>query len=81
MRNMVSYRGDDLNKKAVVLLSGGIDSSTTLSIVKKEGFELYALTFDYMWHELTILVAHIKQPRPYCEHRSGRRLSYINDNQ
>lgn len=34
-------------KKAVVLLSGGIDSSTTLSIAKAEGFELYALTFDY----------------------------------
>ncbi len=35
-------------KRAVVLLSGGIDSSTTLSIAKAEGFELYAITFDYM---------------------------------
>ena len=36
-----------MNKKAVVLLSGGIDSSTTLSIAKAEGFDLYALSFDY----------------------------------
>lgn len=33
--------------KAVILLSGGIDSSTTLSIAKAEGYELYALSFDY----------------------------------
>lgn len=34
-------------KKAVILLSGGIDSSTTLVIAKSEGFECYALSFDY----------------------------------
>ncbi|GAB5047122.1 7-cyano-7-deazaguanine synthase QueC [Thermodesulfovibrio sp. TK110] len=33
--------------KAVVLLSGGIDSSTTLAIAKHEGFACYALSFDY----------------------------------
>ena len=33
--------------KAVVLLSGGIDSSTALAVAKSEGYELYALTFDY----------------------------------
>lgn len=37
-----------MTKKAVILLSGGIDSSTTLSIAKEEGFELYAISFDYM---------------------------------
>ncbi|MFO0754181.1 MAG: 7-cyano-7-deazaguanine synthase QueC [Thermodesulfovibrionales bacterium] len=35
------------NKKAVVLLSGGIDSSTTAAIAKAEGYEIYALSFDY----------------------------------
>ena len=34
-------------KKAVVLLSGGVDSSTALAIAKSEGYELYALSFDY----------------------------------
>lgn len=33
--------------KAVVLLSGGIDSTTTMAIAKAEGFEVYALSFDY----------------------------------
>lgn len=36
-----------MTKKAVVLLSGGIDSSTTAAIAKAEGYELYALSFDY----------------------------------
>ena len=34
-------------KKAVVLLSGGLDSSTVAAIAKKEGYELSALTFRY----------------------------------
>lgn len=34
-------------KKAVVLLSGGLDSSTTLAIAKKQGYQLYCLSFDY----------------------------------
>jgi len=34
-------------KRAVVLLSGGIDSSTTLAIAIAEGYEAYALSFDY----------------------------------
>ncbi len=33
--------------KAVVLLSGGIDSATTLAIARSEGFQCYALTFRY----------------------------------
>ncbi len=34
-------------KKAVVLLSGGLDSSTVLAIAKSEGYQLYALSFSY----------------------------------
>ncbi len=34
-------------KKAVVLLSGGLDSATTLAMAKSEGYDLYAISFDY----------------------------------
>src|SRR5213594_2886219 len=34
-------------KRAVVLLSGGIDSTTTLAIAITEAYEAYALSFDY----------------------------------
>jgi len=34
-------------KKAVVLLSGGVDSATALYIARAEGFEIYAISFDY----------------------------------
>jgi 7-cyano-7-deazaguanine synthase len=34
-------------RKAVVLLSGGLDSTTTLAIARSEGFEPYAMSFRY----------------------------------
>jgi len=34
-------------KKAVILLSGGLDSTTTLYFAKNYGFKCYALIFDY----------------------------------
>ena len=34
-------------KTAVVLLSGGLDSTTTLAIARSEGFECHALSFRY----------------------------------
>ena len=45
-------------KRAVVLLSGGIDSTTTLAIAMAEGYEAYALSFDYgQRHQIEIEAA------------------------
>lgn len=45
-------------KKAVVLLSGGMDSATCLAIAKHQGFTCYALSFDYgQKHETELLAA------------------------
>ena len=33
--------------RAVILLSGGLDSATTLAIAKNDGFDAYAMTFRY----------------------------------
>ena len=46
--------------KAVVLLSGGIDSSTTLAIARNMGFDLYALSFNYgQRHEIELHAARL----------------------
>ncbi len=37
----------DKRKRAVVLLSGGLDSATALAIAKRDGFEPFAISFDY----------------------------------
>jgi 7-cyano-7-deazaguanine synthase len=45
-------------KRAVVLLSGGLDSATTLAICGREGFESCALSFDYgQRHDREVLAA------------------------
>jgi 7-cyano-7-deazaguanine synthase len=44
-------------KHAVVLLSGGLDSATTLAIAMAQGYETYALSFDYGQRHLRELEA------------------------
>jgi 7-cyano-7-deazaguanine synthase len=47
-----------MNKKGVILLSGGLDSATVAAIALKEGFSLSALTFFYSQrHEVEITFA------------------------
>jgi 7-cyano-7-deazaguanine synthase len=36
-----------VSKKAIILLSGGLDSSTVLSIAQAKGYECYAMTINY----------------------------------
>ena len=45
--NQASYDWAMSGKKAVVLLSGGVDSSTALAIAQSEGYEIHALSFRY----------------------------------
>ena len=44
---MVGAMGEAKARRAVVLLSGGLDSATTLAVARDRGFCCHALTFDY----------------------------------
>ncbi|AAO91567.2 7-cyano-7-deazaguanine synthase QueC [Coxiella burnetii] len=44
-------------KKAVILISGGLDSTTCLAVAKSKGFSCYALSFDYGQKHHSELVA------------------------
>lgn len=36
-----------MQKKAVILLSGGLDSATVLALAKEQGYDCYTMSFDY----------------------------------
>lgn len=46
-----------MQKKAIILLSGGLDSITVLALAKQQGYECYALSFDYGQRHSAELVA------------------------
>jgi 7-cyano-7-deazaguanine synthase len=61
-------------KRAVVLLSGGLDSATVLAIARAEGYAAYALSFSYgQRHERELAAAEkIAQSLGVVEHRIAR---------
>jgi 7-cyano-7-deazaguanine synthase len=58
-------------KKAVVLLSGGLDSATVLAIARSEGYECYCLSLDYHQRHIAELEAakRVAQALGAKEHR------------
>jgi 7-cyano-7-deazaguanine synthase len=58
-------------KKAVVLLSGGLDSATVLAIARSEGYECYCLSFDYHQRHVAELDAsrRVAEALSAAEHR------------
>ena len=58
-------------KPAICLLSGGLDSATCLAYARREGFDCYALTFDYgQRHRVELEAArHVARSLGAVEHR------------
>ena len=54
---MTAIKIEKVMKKAVVLLSGGLDSATVLMIAKSQGYSCYCLSLDYHQRHIAELVA------------------------
>ncbi|MCF7988271.1 MAG: 7-cyano-7-deazaguanine synthase QueC [Methylovulum sp.] len=54
-----------MQKKAIVLLSGGLDSITVLALAKQQGFQCYALSFDYGQRHNAELIAAAQIAKAY----------------
>ena len=54
-----------MQKKAIVLLSGGLDSITVLALAQQQGFECYALSFDYGQRHRAELIAATQLAQQY----------------
>ena len=54
---MTAIKIEKVMKKAVILLSGGLDSATCLAIAKFQGFDCYALSLDYHQRHIAELQA------------------------
>ena len=61
-----------VQKKAIVLLSGGLDSATTLAVAHQENYQCYALTFAYgQRHKIEIKAAEkVANSIGVAEHRT-----------
>ena len=55
-----------MKKKAVILSSGGLDSTTAMAMAKNEGFELFSLSFFYGQRHFHELIAAGKIAEAYC---------------
>jgi len=61
----------EADKKAVVLVSGGLDSATVLAAARRQGFSCYAISFDYGQRHRAELEAadHVSRSIGALEHR------------
>jgi 7-cyano-7-deazaguanine synthase len=66
--------GSETMAKAVVLLSGGLDSATTLAVAGQQGFDCYALSMDYgQRHDAELNAAnHVARALGAIEHKTVR---------